>query len=57
MNKAKGRTIRLTISEESYDEYKILGIRAKKGEHDLMVDVLEKYIDKRKDKASSTELA
>ena len=55
MNKAKGRTLRLTISEESYDEYKILGIRCKKSEHDLMVDVLEKYIDKRRDKTSSND--
>lgn len=55
MSKEKGKTIRLTISEESYDEYQILSIRSKKSSHDLMVDVLEKYIDKRKDKSSSVE--
>lgn len=55
MTQLKVRSIRLTISEQVYDEFKVLEIRAKRSAHDLIVDVLEKYIDKKKEKVSNAD--
>jgi hypothetical protein len=55
MSNIKGKTLRLTVSEAAYEEFQILSIRNKKTVHDLMVEVIEKFADKKKDKTSLTE--
>lgn len=48
----KDRMVRINISQLCLDEFQIMSIRTKKTQHDLMREVLENFIDKRKDKQS-----
>jgi len=50
MSKEKIKLVRVALAQETYNEYQILGIRSSKSIHDVISEVLERYIDKKREK-------
>lgn len=50
MNRDDEHTIKITLSDNTFTEFQVMAIRQKIDYRSLICDVLDKYIDKKRDK-------